>query len=269
MEIQIVEKNGDTIRLVIQGVNTSFLNSLRRIMLAEVPSMAIDDVLVIENSSLLHDEILAHRLGLIPLNTDLDSYNLPEECTCKSQFGCSLCRTTLTLDVEATESIKTVYSGDLKPENIEIIPVNDKIPIVKLSPGQKIRLEAYVRLGKGMSHAKWQPVSVCAYKYLPQIRIDEERCNICDECVKICPKKILVRAENTIKTQNLINCTLCQDCVNACPLSPPAINVAWYKDSFVLDIESNGGLSPERILFAAINIFNKKIEDFLNQMITR
>ncbi len=269
MEVRLVEKSDTFMRLVVQGVDVSFLNTLRRIMLAEVPSMAIDDVVIIENSSVLHDEILAHRLGLLPLKTDLDSYNLPEECVCKSEFGCNLCRTTLTLEVEATEGIRTVYSGDLKPADPDTAPVSHTIPLVKLAPGQEIKLEAYAQLGKGKDHAKWQPVSVCTYSYLPRIRIDETRCNACEDCVKICPKRILVKVETRIETRNLLECTLCKDCVKVCPLDPPAIDIVWSKDSFVLNIESNGTLPLERIVFEALNMFNQKIGDFLDQLTTK
>lgn len=266
VEVRVVEKTDLTMRLFIHGVDVAFLNALRRIMLAEVPSMAIDEAVVIENSSMLHDEILAHRLGLIPLKTDLDTYNLPEECPCKSELGCNLCRVVLTLDVEATEGIKTVHSGDLVPENPDIKPVSDNIPIVKLAPDQKIRLEAYSRLGKGKAHAKWQPVSMCTYKHLPKIKIDAKRCDACGKCVKICPKKILVDVGKRIETRNIIECTLCQDCVDACPLNPPAIDVASDKNAFILDIESTGALPVERILLEALKILDEKFDDFLNQL---
>ena len=95
MEVQIIERTRFTMRLAIRGIKTPFANALRRIMLSEVPAMAIEDVVIIENSSVLHDEILAHRLGFIPIKTDLDSYNLPSECPCKSEFGCNLCRAAL------------------------------------------------------------------------------------------------------------------------------------------------------------------------------
>lgn len=269
VEVRVVEKTDLTMRLIIHGVDVAFLNALRRIMLAEVPSMAIDEAVVIENSSMLHDEILAHRLGLIPLKTDLDTYNLPEECPCKSELGCNLCRVVLTLDVEATEGIKTVYSRDLVPENPDIKPVSDNIPIVKLAPDQKIRLEAYARLGKGKAHAKWQPVSMCAYKHLPKIKIDAKRCDACGKCVKVCPKKTLLDVGKRIETRNVIECTLCQGCVDACPLSPPAIDVASDNDAFVLDVESTGALPVERILLEALKILDEKFDEFLNQLMAK
>jgi DNA-directed RNA polymerase subunit D len=101
VKIEVLEKNETNIRLAIRDVDVPLMNALRRIALAEVPSMAIDEVVMIENSSILQDEVIAHRLGLTPLKTDIDSYNLPEDCSCKSEFGCSLCRVTLTLDAEA------------------------------------------------------------------------------------------------------------------------------------------------------------------------
>ncbi len=266
VEIEILEKTDDHMRFIVKGVNVPLVNALRRIMLTEVPAMAIDELVILENSSMLNDEVLAHRMGLIPLKTDLDSYNLPEECGCKSEFGCNLCRLTLTLEAEATEKTTTVYSRDLKSENPDVIPVSEKIPIVKLAPEQKIKLEAYARLGKGKVHAKWQPVSMCTYKYLPQVKIDLERCNACAECVELCPERVLVDMKEGIKTQNVIECTLCMDCVDACPQNPPAVEISWDKEAFVFEIESTGALPPERIMLEALKILDKKIKDLSKQL---
>jgi len=266
MDIQILEKNDASTRLLIQGVDVPFANALRRIMLSEVPSMAVDDVVIIENSSVLHDEILAHRIGLIPLKTDLKSYSLPENCQCKSEFGCNLCRVTLTLEAEVNESTRNVYSGEMSSDNPDIKPVSDRIVIAKLAPNQKIKLEAYARLGKGKKHAKWQPVSTCAYKFVPQVKTNQRRCDGCEKCVETCAKKILVKMDKRIETRNIYDCTLCQDCMDACPQDPKAIEVTWDKTAFIFNIESNGGLTPEQILLEALNIFDKKSEDFYNQI---
>ncbi|NIR16831.1 DNA-directed RNA polymerase subunit D [Candidatus Bathyarchaeota archaeon] len=266
VKVEIVNKGDTTMRLIIRDTDASFMNSLRRIMLTEVPSMAIDDVVIVENSSILNDEILAHRMGFIPLTTDLKSYNLPEECRCKSEFGCNLCRVALTLNVEAAQGMRTVYSGDLVSENPDIKPVSDKIPLVKLVSDQKIKLEAYARLGKGKAHAKWQPVSMCVYKYFPQIKIDEKRCDACEECVKVCPKRVLLKVEKKIEVRNLIDCSLCEDCVDACPADPPAIEVAWDKNTFIYDIESTGALPVERIVLESLSILNKKANEFAKNL---
>jgi DNA-directed RNA polymerase subunit D len=268
LEIKVVDKNEFSARIIIEGVDSAFLNSLRRVIVAEVPAMAIDEVVVIENSSMLHDEILAHRLGLIPLRTDLDSYNLPEECSCKSELGCNLCRVSLTLDVEANEGVRTVYSGDLVAENPNIRPVSEKIPLAKLAPDQRLKLEAYARLGKGEKHAKWQPVSVCAYKHFPRVKINEKECDSCGRCVDICPRRVLSlsNGEKKLELRNIVDCTVCKDCADACPKSPPAVEVAWDKDVFVLDIESIGALPIERVVNEAIKILDRKFESFLEHL---
>jgi len=266
MNLRILEKNGNSIRFVVEGINAPLANTLRRIMLAEVPSMAIDDVVIIENSSVLHDEILALRLGLIPLKTDLDSYNLPEECSCKSELGCHLCRTVLTLDVQAKDGVRTIYSGDLIPEDPNITPVSDKIPIVKLAPNQRIRLEAYAKLGKGKVHAKWQPVSACTYRYMPIIEIDSASCDGCGNCADVCPRGVLEKDGNEIKVANLIECVLCEDCVEACSKNPPAIKISWDENSFIFYIESTGALPVERIMSEAIKIYENKYLEFMNEL---
>jgi DNA-directed RNA polymerase subunit D len=266
VEVEVVDKTDNTIRLIVRGVDVSFMNTLRRLILTEVPSMAVDDVVIFENSSVLNDEVLAHRLGFIPLTTDLDSYNLPEECPCKSEFGCNLCRVALTLNVEAADGIKTVYSGDFVSENPDVKPVSDRIPIVKLAQNQKLKLEAYARLGQGRVHAKWQPVSMCAYKFFPQIKIDGKRCDACEDCVKVCPKSVFVKVGNKIEVRNVIDCTLCEDCVDACLKDPSAVELTWDKNSFIFDSESTGALPVERLVTEAFSFLDKKFKSFLKKL---
>ena len=261
MKIEILEKNDNNLRIIVREADVPLMNALRRIALAEVPTMAIEEVVMIENSSILQDEIIAHRLGLTPLKTDLDTYNLPEACQCKSEFGCPQCRVTLTLDAEAKEGTRTVYSGEIVSENPEIIPVSDKIPIVKLAKNQKLKLEAYARLGRGKAHAKWQPVSVCAYKYFPKITVPAEKCEDCAKCVDICPKKVLVMKDEKVDVRDLLACNLCLDCVEACPKKPSPLKVEWEKNAFIMNIESTGALPPERILKEAAKTLGNQLNE--------
>jgi DNA-directed RNA polymerase subunit D len=260
VEIKVLEKDDENLRLLIQGVEVPYMNALRRIVVSEVPCMAIDEIVMVENSSVLQDEIIAHRLGLVPLKTDLDTYNLPEECPCKSEFGCNLCRVTLALDVESKEGTRPIYSGDLKSESESVVPVSPKIPIAKLAKEQKIRLEAYARLGKGKNHAKWQPVSMCAYKYFPKITISK-KCTVCGKCVEMCPRKVLAKVDNKIEIRDLMACMLCQDCAEACPEKPSAIEVSGEEDAFIFSLESTRALPPERIITEAIKILEKQLKE--------
>ena len=147
-------------KLLLKGIDRVYANALRRFAISEVPCMAIDEIVIHDNSSVLYDEILAHRLGLIPLTTDLEGYILSQDCDCKTSLGCTKCRVLLVLDAVATDEVKTIYSGDLVSEDTRVKPYVDNIPIIKLAPSQKIKLEAYAKLGKGRHHAKWQPVTI-------------------------------------------------------------------------------------------------------------
>jgi len=264
MRVIMLEKSDLTARFIIEGISAPLANTLRRIILSEVPTMAIDDVIIYENSSVLHDEMLALRLGLIPLKTDLDSYNLPEKCSCKSDLGCPLCRAILTLDVKANKGTRIIYSGDLIPDNPNVAPINDRIPIVKLAAGQRIRLEAYAKLGRGKVHAKWQPVSACTYRYKPIVRIDYSRCNACGECVEICPRKVFVKEGEKIVIAKEMECTLCTDCVRVCKIKPPPIQISWDNSTFIFYVESVGSLPVERIIFEALKIYEEKFSEFMN-----
>ena len=162
--VELLEKGDERIRVKFKNVPREYVNALRRLAISEVPTLAIDDVVMIDNSSVVHDEAVAHRLGMIPLRTDLKRFVMPHDCDCKSTLGCSKCRVLLVLDSEATERTRIVTSGELKSEDEEVKPVSNEIPILTLAPGQKVKFEAYARLGNGKSHAKWQPTSSAVVK---------------------------------------------------------------------------------------------------------
>ena len=246
----------------MRGVNHAYANALRRAMTAEVPAMAIDDVIIIENTSVLYDEIIAHRLGLIPLKTDLDTFVLPEECDCKSELGCSKCRASFTLEVECVDEPVMVYSSDLKGDT-DVVPVSGNIPIVKLGPSQKLKLELYAKLGRGLEHAKWQPVSACAYKYLPKVTVNPDNLENPEQVIQICPTNVFVPdPDSRIAVRDELACTLCMDCVErATPIDPKKpfpIKIEGDENSFLFNIESTGCLPPRRIVTEASKILGKK-----------
>lgn len=161
---EVLEKTDERIVIKFNNISREYINAIRRLAISEVPTLAIDDVVILENSSVMHDEALAHRLGLVPLRTQLDRFVIPEDCDCKSTLGCSKCRVLLMLDSEATDKTKIVTSGELLSEDDLVQPVSKEIPIVALAPTQKVKFEAYARLGIGKDHAKWQPTSAAIVK---------------------------------------------------------------------------------------------------------
>lgn len=136
----------------VSGADVRTMNMFRRTVIAGVPSMAVEKVILYDNSSILNDELLSHRLGLVPLTTDLKTYVSPSECNCKGE-GCGRCSCKLTIDVTGPA---TVHSGDMKPVDENVKPVHMKIPIVKLLADQRVKLEAEAVIGTGREHIKWQ-----------------------------------------------------------------------------------------------------------------
>ncbi|MFH1126378.1 MAG: DNA-directed RNA polymerase subunit D [Candidatus Altiarchaeota archaeon] len=152
MKIKNIEQDGNIVTFNIKDVEISLLNALRRTVISEIPTMAIEMVTYQANTSILSDELLAHRLGLLPLITDPKMYNQITECTCKGK-GCGKCTVKLTLKAEGP---KTVYSGELNPADGETKPVYESIPLVKLTSTQQLEFEATAQLGYAKDHAKWQ-----------------------------------------------------------------------------------------------------------------
>ena len=158
--LDVISKDSQKIAIKLKGIPLQYANALRRVCLNGVPVFAIDTVDIIENTSVLPDEGLAHRLGLIPLKTDLGRFNEPSKCDCQSESGCSNCKILLVLDSDESQVTRTVLSSELLSEDDTVKPVSDKIPIIQLAPGQKIKLECYARLGRGTEHAKWNSSNI-------------------------------------------------------------------------------------------------------------
>jgi DNA-directed RNA polymerase subunit D len=164
MSVDVLERTDERVVIKFNNISRQYINAIRRIAISEVPTLAVDDVVILENSSVMHDEAVAHRLGLIPLRTELHRFVMPQECDCQSTLGCSKCRVLLVLDSEAMEKTKIVTSGELLSEDELVKPVSMDIPIVVLAPSQKLKFEAYARLGVGKDHAKWQPTSAAVVR---------------------------------------------------------------------------------------------------------
>jgi len=146
--IQILTKEDNKISIKLKGISLHHANALRRICLNGVPIFAIDTVDIIANSSVLPDEGLTHTLCMIPLKTELDGLDESNS------------RVMLVLDSEAAENTIMVTSAELESKDEVIKPTSKQIPIVHLAPGQRIKLEAYARLGRGTEHAKWNSANI-------------------------------------------------------------------------------------------------------------
>ena len=147
--IKVLKNEGVKLSVLLEGLGNSYANALRKSS-NEIPILAVDEVEISKNDSALFDEMLAHRLGLLPLSAD-KTFTLPEECTCKGK-GCSKCTAELTLKVSGEG---TVLAKSLKSKTVE--PIYSEMPLVYLQKDQEIELVAKARLGKGKDHAKHSP----------------------------------------------------------------------------------------------------------------
>jgi len=167
--LEVVSKDNQKMSVKLKNIPLQYANALRRVCLNGVPVFAIDTIDVIENTSVLADEGLAHRLGLVPLKTDLSRFNEPSKCKCQSKTGCSNCKVMLVLDSGDSDATRTVLSDELSSEDSSIKPTSEKIPIVQLAPGQRVKVECHARLGRGTEHAKWNSSNISTL-----IETDEE-----------------------------------------------------------------------------------------------
>lgn len=255
MEVRFLEKDENQISYIIGGINPAMANALRRIMMEEVPTMAIDEVEFRKNNSALYDEIVAHRLGLVPLKTDLRSYFLPERCKCEGK-GCARCQLKLTLSAKKNG---IVSAESIKSKDPKVVPVYLKTPIVKLFKGQDIELEATAVLGKGKAHAKWSP-GLVYYKHKPNIEIDS-KCDNCAECVAVCPRAVFEQNKDkvSINKDNVLKCTLCNACVESCDRK--SVSVKGSENEFIFTVESWGQLTPKQMVTASLDILKEELED--------
>ena len=261
MKVTVLSVNEETIRFSVDGVDNAFANALRRTMISEVPTMAIEDLFYYDNTSVVPDEVLAHRIGLVPLKTDLDHYRLPAECDCKADLGCPKCRVTLSLSVKAEDDIRTVYSGDLQPVDPAITPVNPYIPLAKLAPGQSISLEAYAQLGKGHHHTKWSPVAMAIYQNAAEIKTDAATAA---KCAEESPKGVVLAKKDTVKVVDIQAFNRSPTCASL--LKEGSLKNHMKMDEFIFTVESTGALRPEQIVSEAVKILNTKLEELKHKI---
>lgn len=279
IDVEIRELTETRIKLLVKGTNHVFMNMLRRTIIADVPKMAIHNVdfhhgslgsamegdkeIEFESSSPLFDEMIAHRLGLIPITTDLSLFNKRSECPCKGE-GCPSCTIMYAINKRGP---CVVYSGDLEPVNHEAYRIrNDVIPIVKLDEEQALLVYATAELGTGKEHAKFQATQAAGYQYYPKITVKEKANEDSEASVKVCPRGVLEwdGKQKRIKVKNLEACNLCMACVEAC--EDDSIKVEYDPTQFLMSFETDASFTPEAVLDHAIDLLNKKFNDLIESI---
>lgn len=251
MEMKILSKDNGTIVFLIKDSDFPTVNTLRRLIINEVPTLAIEDVTFQKNSSALYDEFIAHRLGLIVLKTDLKSYTMPNKCKCKGK-GCAHCQLWFSLKAQGP---KTVYAEELVSKDPKVKPVFPKTPIVKLLKKQVLEFEAIAVLGIGKDHMKFSP-GLAFYQSYPIIKIGNVKSP--DAISAICPTKVFEVKNNKLAVFDEKKCVLC----NACCDASSEVKVDGSKKDFIFTVESFGQLTPNEIVMKAFDVFDDKLDDF-------
>ena len=240
MKIEVLKESApNKLCVAVREIDEHFLNALRRAVNSEIPAFAIDEISFYENTSPLFNEYLANRLALVPLTFE-------EGVSQQAQIVFSL-------EADAAEAPRTVYSRELQSADPVIRVFCERIPIMKLGKGQKLKFEATAVQGRAREHAKFQS-ALASYGALPDFRVSS-KCDKCGECVNACPKKII---SPQIKLTEPNECILCENCVESCPKT--AITVRPKEGEFVLFIESYNNLTAREQLERALKLVAAQLE---------
>ena len=277
-DIEIKLKTNEELVFDMKGVDPTIANTLRRIMIAEVPTMAIETVIINQNTSVIPDEVLAHRLGLIPILADANDFiekKLEEEFNGQNSMKFTL-KVKCYTDKNGKIINENVFSKDLifvpqdqqeqkfynnQSKKYSIGLVHDDILINKLVPGMELDLECYCVKGIGRVHAKWSPVCTAYYRLINKINILEEiKGDDAEELKKLCPKGVFViNKKGNAEVGNIRDCTSCRECIRQEKFKN-LIELGKVADHYEFHIESVGMYKPESIFFRAIDVLKEKIK---------
>lgn len=275
MDIEIIEMAERKAKFILKNSSPAMANALRRTLLSDIPKMAIDKVEFhlgpimyddkeYESVTPLFDEIIAHRLGMVPVPTDLNLFCPQSECVCGGE-GCPNCTIMYSLSKIGP---CTVLSGDLEPLGNPDLRVKDEfIPIVELTDGQAVLIYATAVMGTAKTHVKWQVANGVGYKYLPVVEVDEGMAS--DEevlkCADICPKRVFEVEGGRLVVRNPLECSLCRACTDRLG-ERGGITVTGDDTNFFFKFETDGSLTAQQALDKAVEILADEANDFKAQL---
>ncbi len=273
MKVKVLSQKDDALKVLVEETEPAFINALRRVLIADVPKMAIEDVEFhlgpiraedgkeYESVAPLFDEIVAHRLGLVPIPTDLALYNRREDCpTCHGE-GCPSCTIIYSLNKRGPG---LVTSADMEPiGDTKLRPKDQGIPIVQLAEGQAILIYATAQLGTGKEHAKWQPTHGVGYQYYPRLKAGTRALDPFDPSVPFCTAHMLTTSleEETVKLPD--DCPTCRAFQEAYKVD--SVKISSDPTRFVLQFETDGSLPAKDVLLKGLEILVQRFGEIASQ----
>jgi len=246
-EVTFIDRGDRTVRFLVRGVTPAFANGVRRSILADVPTLSIDSVRVIENSSVMFDEQIALRLGLVPLSTP-DDYRSDEAVT-------------LAIDVEGPA---TAYSGDLVSSDDQVQPADENVPIIDLKEGQRLELEADARLGVGKDHAKHQGGVAVGYRHLQRVEVVGETGEFEDDEARILRGVIeegaADHAAEDVEDGDLVPADAFDNDLSQ-RYPGKEVDVQDVPNAFVFSVESDGSVPVEDLVVEAVSSLHARADE--------
>ncbi|KAL2457772.1 DNA-directed RNA polymerase II [Abeliophyllum distichum] len=284
-KIKIREVRDDYMKFELRETDASIANALRRVMIAEVPTIAIDLVEIEVNSSVLNDEFIAHRLGLVPLTSERAmGMRFSRDCdACDGDGQCEYCSVEFHLRAKCiNDQTLDVTSKDLYSSDHTVVPVdfsdssssfenseNKGIIIVKLRRGQELILRAIARKGIGKDHAKWSPAATVTFMYEPEIYINEELMESLTleekrEFVESSPTPVFKLDENTyqVEINDAEAYTYDEEVIKKAESmgKPGLVEIRAKEDSFIFTVESTGAVKASQLFLNAIDVLKQKLD---------
>ena len=259
------------------GLHPALANALRRIIMAELPTMAIETVYVQRNTSLIPDEVLAHRLGLVPLRVNPDHFEYKGPGDTPTDINTLVFNLAVRADPHKPRTL--VLSRDLQwdPQgNQEEIlapapePIEGEVLLAKLAgEDQEIRVTCHAHKGLGKDHMKFSPVAPVYYRLLPHISL--ARPFLAQEALRLrdtCPMGVFdvedVAGTATATVARPRNCSLCRECIRD-PAWRKDISVQRVKNHFIFTIESVGAVPPQELFRKALDVLSSKADAILQE----
>jgi DNA-directed RNA polymerase I and III subunit RPAC1 len=247
---KITKKTNELIKFDLVGVPTELANSLRVIFMKNIATMAIDHVRVDQNSSVMNDAELIHRLTMIPIKADARKFTDEEKILFEIRF------------VNEEKEIVTVMTSDMKwvplqdqkerfPKGIR--PVHEDIPIIKLRPGEELSLDLYCIKGTGEKNSKWSPVCPATYRLLPEVEITEP-VEDAKQLTELCPADVFDIEDMEVVVARPRDCTRCRKCTQF----TENVTLGRKRDHFLFSVESVGIYKAKTLVKIAIAILNEQ-----------
>ncbi|KXN82871.1 DNA-directed RNA polymerases I and III subunit RPAC1 [Leucoagaricus sp. SymC.cos] len=294
LRIKVQRLSNRSIDFDLVGVDASIANAFRRILIAEVPTIAVERVYVWDNTSVIVDEVLSHRLGLVPLNVDPA---LMQFKTHPDDIATDRNTLVFSLNVTCTRNPNPPPKSDKEPLpselyiNHEVLsghfvwkpagdqksvfeglptpgPTNLNIVLNKLRPGQTVSMELHAVKGVGKDHAKFSPVATASYRLLPHIKITKPIPPHLAEKFQKCFSPGVIKFDPVSKEVYVDEENVRKDSVSREVLRHPefvdSVELGRVRDFFLFNIESESAYPPERLFPESIRVMREKISVIRN-----